>query len=155
MKRTGFARHAKEARGPGLAQRIAQSMGQALRHQRAEPAVYRSRKHRQNVAALACVCCGRPGPTQAAHLNLLALGKGRGLKVSDALTVPLCPPRLLQPGCHWRLDQSGDYDKAASAVLQLTWLGQTRTRLLALGQWPEAAESDFQRLVVAYLERAA
>ncbi|MBV6304912.1 hypothetical protein KVP10_08430 [Candidimonas humi] len=145
----------REPKGPGLAQRIAASLGRALGHQHSEPSVFRSPRHRKNVAAMRCICCGRPGASQAAHLNLLALGKGRGWKLSDALTIPLCVDRIGVIGCHVRLDSSGQYDKGTSAALQIHWLGETRDRLCAAGQWPEAAEADFQRFVVTYLERAA
>ncbi len=39
-----------------------------------------------------CAWCGKPGPSEAAHMG----GGGRGIKGSDALAIPLCGPR----GCH-------------------------------------------------------
>lgn len=145
----------REKKGPGLAQRVAESLGRAINHAHSEPSVFRSRPHRQNVAALPCVCCGIEKRSQAAHLNLLALGKGRGWKVSDALTIPLCVDQIGAIGCHVRLDSSGQYDRATSEALQLTWLHQTRDHLISLGQWPAQAEADMVRLVGAYLKRAA
>lgn len=144
-----------EKKGLGLAQRVAMALGTALQHQRSEPSVFRSKTHRQNVAALACACCGLEKHSQAAHLNLLALGKGMGLKASDALTIPLCCTRIGAIGCHVRLDSSGQYDKATSEGLQIGWLQKTRTQLMALRQWPAEAEADVVRLVGAYLERRA
>lgn len=145
----------REKKGPGLAQRIAQSLGRALVHKHSDPSVFRSREHRQNVASLGCVRCGLQKHSQAAHLNLLALGKGRGLKVSDALLIPLCCTRVGAIGCHVLLDSSGYFDWSTSEALQLTWMLQTRDRLISMGQWPDAAEFDFARFVVTYLERAA
>ncbi|TKR55340.1 DUF968 domain-containing protein [Allopusillimonas ginsengisoli] len=142
-------------KAPGLAQRVALAVGTALDHRHSEPSVFRSKRHRQNVAALPCVCCGLEKHSQAAHLNLLALGKGKGLKVSDAFTIPLCCTRLGLIGCHVRLDSSGQYDKATSESLQIAWLQKTRTQLMALGQWPAEAEADVERFLRAYLERRA
>jgi hypothetical protein len=150
-----LARAPRAARGPGLAQRIAESLGISLKPARREPSVFRSLVHRQHVAALDCICCGRVGRSQAAHLNLVALGKGKGLKVSDALLVPLCADEPGQRGCHYQLDQGGVYDKATSTALQILWLRETRDPLISRGQWPEAAEADMVRLVGAYLMRAA
>ncbi|MCI2809367.1 hypothetical protein [Eoetvoesiella caeni] len=154
LKRSPMTR-SREKKGPGLAQRIADSLGRAINHAHSEPSVFRSRQHRQNVAALPCVYCGLEKNSQAAHLNLSALGKGLGLKVSDALTIPLCCTRLGQIGCHVRLDSSGQYDKATSEALQLTWMHKTRNTLTALGHWPEQAEADMIHVVGAYLKRAA
>lgn len=145
----------REKKGPGLAQRVAQLVGTALGHKHSDPSVFRSEKHRRNVAALPCICCGKERSSQAAHLNLLALGKGMGLKLSDALTIPLCATSLGRIGCHAMLDSSGKYSKSASETLQITWLHQTRDRLIALDQWPQAAEADVVRFVGTFLRRAA
>jgi hypothetical protein len=154
---TGCLAHARAgaARGPGLAQRIAEALGLAVKAERRGPSVFRSRAHRMNVAGLDCICCGRVGRSQAAHLNLVALGKGKGLKVSDALLVPLCCDEPGRHGCHHQLDQGGVYGKATSTALQILWLHETRDLLTARGQWLEAAEADMVRLVGAYLARAA
>ncbi|SOE48077.1 hypothetical protein ODI_R1220 [Orrella dioscoreae] len=156
MKRGGWLRAKPgKPKGPGLAQRLADVLGVAIDHKPKGPTVYRSRQHRQNVAELSCVQCGKQQRSQCAHLNLLAVGKGKGLKVSDALTVPLCADGLAFRGCHSKLDQGGVYDKPTSASLQILWLQQTRTELQRLGQWPEAAEADFVRHIGAYLARGA
>lgn len=154
-QKTPMRQRRAEPRGIGLAQRVAQQLGTALEHRRSEPSVFRSRAHREAVASLECVRCRRPRHSQAAHLNLLALGKGRGLKVSDALLVPLCAPDLGAAGCHQLLDQSGQIPRDESAALQIKWLKQTRAKLQARGQWPDGAEADYQRIVVPYLERCA
>lgn len=41
----------REKRGPGLAQRIAESLGRAIQHARGESGLLRSEQHRKNVAA--------------------------------------------------------------------------------------------------------
>lgn len=155
MKRSPWNRKLSEPKGPGLAQRIAQSLGNAIHHVRSEPTVFRSLAHRQNVAALRCCFCGRTGLSQAAHVNLQLGGKGIGLKASDALTFPACTTIFLRVGCHAKLDQGAKFDKATSAAEQLAAVAQTREQLMKVGRWPDGAEADFQRFVVAYLERAA
>lgn len=140
---------------PNRGKSIAAMLGFLRPLAKKEPTLFRSRQHRMNVAALSCACCGRVGRSQDAHLNLLAAGKGMGLKASDALSVPLCCDGPGYRGCHHQLDQSGRYDKATSAVLQIKWLQDTRDRLRVLGQWPEAAEADLERLMGEYLRRQA
>lgn len=156
MKRGGWLRTTRATpKGPGLAQRLATVLGVAVDHKPKGPTVYRSVAHLKNVGALDCVCCGRQRRSQAAHTNLLALGKGRGLKASDALAFPLCAPSIIDIGCHSQLDQGGVYDKATAAAKQIEWLQTTRTNLQRLGQWPQAAEDDFTRFLGAYLARGA
>ena len=60
-----------------------------------KPATHRDPRLRALVARLDCVNCGQHG-TQAAHLNI---GKGMGLKSSDAALAALCPT------CHADYDQ--------------------------------------------------
>lgn len=65
--------------------------------QRSQP--YRDRKWLAAVHQIEnCVLCGAYG-VQAAHRNM---GKGMGMKVSDALTAALCPE------CHVRIDSGRD-----------------------------------------------
>lgn len=148
------SRDPRTPRQPGLAQRVAVAVSTALVHKPREPRVFLSRSHRQAVAGLDCVCCGRVRHSQAAHLNLLALGKGRGLKCSDAFTIPLCADGPGWRGCHSLLDQGGQA-RAVATALQLEWLQTTRLVLTVRGMWPAAAEADYQRLVVPYLIRRA
>lgn len=153
LRNTKPMARSREKKGPGLAQRIARSLGVAINHSHSEPSVFRSRQHRMTVASLDCVCCGKQKHSQAAHLNLLALGKGMGIKLSDALTIPLCATDFGTPGCHVLLDSSGQYDKSTSAALQLSWLDETMNKLKSLGKWPAEAQADVERLVIAYLKR--
>lgn len=153
MKRSAWNAKPAAQKAPGLAQRIAKALGVDLQHRRKPEPVFRSLKHRQNVARLPCICCGRWGRSQAAHLNLLALGKGKGVKVSDALLMPLCADDVGIRGCHHKLDQGAAYDKATSAAMQIKWLQETRTLLMKLGDWPEAAEKDIEKFLNTYLAR--
>lgn len=143
----------KVERSQGLGHKVAAALNFLRPPERKPESVFRSRQHRMNVAALNCVCCGRSKRSQAAHLNLLAAGKGARIKASDALSVPLCCDEIGRAGCHSRLDQGGVYDKATSAAYQIQWLQETRDQLRARRQWPEAAEADMQRLLGAYLRR--
>lgn len=145
----------EQPRRQGLGHRVANDLGTAPQHQRRAPTVFRSRTHRQMVASLPCVRCRRKRRSQAAHLNLLALGKGRGLKVSDAFLIPLCAPELGAAGCHHLLDQSGRIPRDVSAGLQIEWLQHTRETLQRRGQWPLEAEADFQRIAIPYIQRCA
>ena len=147
MKRT------KSDRSQGLGHKVAAALNFLRPLERKPESVFRSRQHRMNVAALDCVSCGRSKRSQAAHLNLLAAGKGLGLKASDALLVPLCCDELGRRGCHHQLDQGAAYDKSTSAAYQIQWLQETRDQLRARRQWPEEAEADMQRLLGAYLRR--
>lgn len=154
LRRSGWIRSKPEQKkAPGLGARIAKALGLAPKHQPKGPTYFRSEQHRRNVAALTCANCRKEGQSQAAHLNLLALGKGRGLKVSDAFLIPLCTTGFLQNGCHYLLDQAGHYDKATSASLQIGWLQDTRTELINRGQWPESAQRDVDRFLAPYLAR--
>ena len=57
---------------------------------------FQSEKFRRAVASLECGACGSFAGSQAAHENI---GKGMGLKVSDARCAALCVD------CHRELDQ--------------------------------------------------
>ncbi|WP_454004987.1 hypothetical protein [Alcaligenes sp. Marseille-Q7550] len=153
LKRTPFKSKPKVKKGPSLGQRIAQLLGTALQHRPKPQGVYRSERHRRNVAALPCANCGRWGRSQAAHMNGVEFGKGLGLKVSDALMFPLCVDEVGVRGCHSLLDQGGIYDKGTAIGFQITWLHQTRDELKRLGQWPEEADRDVEKFVGAYLRR--
>ncbi|NYT25367.1 hypothetical protein H0A73_17340 [Alcaligenaceae bacterium] len=152
-QKTPMRRAEPAPRRTGLAQRVALELGTAPVHRRGESSVFRSLAHRQIVASLPCIRCRRQMRSQAAHLNLAALGKGKGLKVSDAFLVPLCAPDLGAAGCHYLLDQSGRIPREESAALQIRWLKLTRTTLQARGQWPALAEADYQKIVIPYIDR--
>lgn len=103
---------------------------------------YRSEKHRRHVAALACVCCGRHGPSQAAHANF---GKGFGIKASDALLFPLCPH------CHQFHDQGG-VQRDERRRLELGYVDHTRAELIAVSLWSTEVEIAYMQDVQALRE---
>ncbi|MFB6349455.1 hypothetical protein ACFBZI_08480 [Moraxella sp. ZJ142] len=53
----------------------------------------------QKIRQMSCVGCGANPPSQAAHANWQAFGKGMGKKADDEFTIPLCH------ACHRKLDQ--------------------------------------------------
>ena len=91
---------------------------------------FRSEELRRIVAQLPCVCCGIAGYTQAAHMNL---GKGQGIKASDAALAALCADRLGTRGCHAMLDQSGVMDKLERRVFEAEMVVKTYIALVERG----------------------
>lgn len=100
---------------------------------------WRSEKHRRLIASLNCAECGKYGPSQCAHINF---GKGFGLKVSDALTFPLCPD------CHRNHNQGGHITKQERWLKEWNLLDATRAELIARNQWliEEQYQKDIQPL---------
>lgn len=95
---------------------------------------FRSEPYRRLVAALPCIHCGRPGPTQAAHPST---GRGGAMKTDDRLCFPLCAPRLGDPGCHARFDQGALFTKAERRETEAVWSSDTIRLLIRLGRWPD------------------
>jgi len=120
----------------GLAQRVAQSMGRAIKHARKPSTVLRSAQHRRNVAALGCLITGQPA--QACHANF---GKGMGMKVCDSLCFPLSPE------LHREHDQGG-MPRALRIRREWEYVDQTRALLLRNGHWPDEVEQHYQRAIV-------
>ncbi|MGB3290960.1 MAG: hypothetical protein WBA83_16935 [Burkholderiaceae bacterium] len=125
----------REKKGPGLAQRIAQSLGRAIRHARGESNLLRSEQHRKNVAALGCLITGKPA--QACHVNF---DKGMGLKVCDSLCFPLCPE------LHREHDQGG-MPRAERIRREWEYVDRARALLIQKGQWPAEVEAHYQRAI--------
>lgn len=100
---------------------------------------WRSEKHRRNVAALPCACCGKADPSQCAHANAT---KGAGLKVCDSLTFPLCPD------CHRAHDQGGVYTKLERWKREWEYSDYTRALLIRRNQWPAEVEEAYQKAIV-------
>ena len=86
---------------------------------------HRSESWRKAVASLDCVCCKRPGPSQAAHAN--HRGKGMGMKVPDCYTVPLCPE------CHREFDQGLQWSKLEKRSMMDEWILLTLLDLASQG----------------------
>lgn len=154
LARKSFLPGKRENKKIGLGQAVARLVGTHLKHKPKGPSVFRSEQHRRNVAALACVNCTIERRSQAAHLNGVEFGKGMGIKVSDALLIPLCADSFLRRGCHILLDQGGVIDKATAVAHQIDWLHKTRDELKRKRQWPQEAEDDMARIVGAYLRRS-
>lgn len=129
----------------GLAQRVAESLGRAIKHVRRESNLLRSEQHRQNVAALSCAKCGVIKFSQAAHVNF---GKGGGLKTCDSLTFPLCCDRPGVRGCHSLHDQGGIYTKAERARIEWEYVDATRAHLIRQNKWSSEIESHYQAAIV-------
>jgi len=94
--------------------------------------IWRSERHRRNVATLPCCVCGyeatsdSPYKSQAAHLGHTGDGKGLSLKVPDSRCVPLCPDRPGYIGCHTKMDRYHEpfcnFNKDAMVVETITEL---------------------------------
>ncbi|WP_394660962.1 hypothetical protein [uncultured Acinetobacter sp.] len=82
----------------------------------------RDAKRLAAIRKLPCVRCGRPD-SQAAHSNSSKHGKGRGIKSSDAFTVPLCAI------CHAAFDQFRLGTRRESEVMFEQWLKKTERML--------------------------
>lgn len=82
----------------------------------------RSAKRLNAIRKLPCVRCGGPN-AQAAHSNSSKHGKGRGIKSSDAFTVPLCA------SCHAAFDQYRLGTRQESEVMFEQWLEKTERML--------------------------
>ncbi|WP_288384613.1 hypothetical protein [uncultured Acinetobacter sp.] len=82
----------------------------------------RSAKRLNAIRKLPCVRCGG-GPSQAAHSNSSKHGKGRGIKSSDAFTVPLCT------SCHAAFDQYRLGTRQESEAMFEQWLEKTERML--------------------------
>lgn len=100
---------------------------------------WRSEKHRRNVAALPCACCGIQNQSQCAHANAT---KGMGQKVCDSLTFPACPD------CHRAHDQGGVLPKAERWRREWEYVDATRALLIRRNQWPAEVEAAYQRAIV-------
>ncbi|MDC9815724.1 hypothetical protein PS357_08185 [Acinetobacter nosocomialis] len=82
----------------------------------------RSTKRLNEIRALPCVRCGHPH-SQAAHSNSGNHGKGKGIKASDAFTVPLCHK------CHFLFDTYQLGTRQESEALFDGWLEKTERML--------------------------
>ncbi|CAB3730831.1 hypothetical protein [Paraburkholderia rhynchosiae] len=91
---------------------------------------FRCEDLRRAVAQLPCMCCGISGHTQAAHMNL---GKGAGIKASDAALAALCADRPGVRGCHSMLDQGGVMEKHERRVFEAEMVCKTYIALVERG----------------------
>lgn len=100
----------------------------------------RSPTYRRLVAALPCMYCGRPGPSQHAHGNA---GKGMAIKTSDLDGFPLCADRPLERGCHSLYDQGALLSKEDRHRLEPVWAARTQRTVFATGKWPKRLPYPF------------
>lgn len=82
----------------------------------------RDAKRLAAIRKLPCVRCGYPH-SQAAHSNSGKHGKGKGIKASDAFTVPLCAI------CHGLFDQFNLGTRQESELMFDQWLEKTERML--------------------------
>lgn len=82
----------------------------------------RSTKRLNEIRKLLCIKCGQ-SPSQAAHSNSSKHGKGRGIKASDAFTVPLCY------SCHSAFDKFELGTRQESEAMFEQWLEKTKRML--------------------------
>jgi len=133
LQRKTPMKRAKADRAQGLGHKVAAALNFLSPPERKPESVFRSRQHRMNVAALACVCCGRFGPSQCAHANY---GKGAGTKVSDLLTFPLCPE------CH-RDHDAGGMPRNLRRQKESQYILITRMNIQSMGEWTPAMAERF------------
>lgn len=95
---------------------------------------FRSRKHLQNVASLACQHCGLIGSTQASHSNEAAHGKGRGIKSSDQYAAALCAHH------HHEIDQGRTLSRSERVDMWNRAHESTVRELVKAGKWPDGVE---------------
>ncbi len=90
----------------------------------------RSRALLDAIKSLPCQCCGAAAPSDPAHSNQLAHGKGQRIKASDVFVAALCRT------CHRMVDQGSRLSLAERlAIWNAAWRATVR-ELLRLGLWP-------------------
>ena len=97
-------------------------------------AYVRSRTLLAAVRKLACQCCGATAPSDPAHSNQAAHGKGKSIKASDVYVAAMC--RV----CHRMIDQGSFLSESERVVIWTTAWRATVRALLRLGWWPPEVE---------------
>ncbi len=94
--------------------------------------IVRDEAYRRLVAAMPCAHCGIHRASQAAHEND---GKGKGMKVCDLRTFPLCT--VSGNDCHGLFDSYKLFTgRAAHIAAGKRWTRETATAIHADGKWP-------------------
>ena len=88
--------------------------------------------YRRLVAAMPCIACNYPAPSQCAHGPSL----GRGIKSCDLGSFPLCATRPGEEGCHVKFDQYRMHGKDVRADVARLWAERTRVAIRDSGKWP-------------------
>ena len=94
----------------------------------------RSESYRRWVASLACIHCGRDGPSQAAHSDT---GKGAGIKSCDSTVIPLCADAPSRGGCHSMFGASGMLSQAQRRNFESAYVQAVQERADEEGKWPK------------------
>lgn len=90
----------------------------------------RSRKLLNAIKTLPCQHCGAPAPSDPAHSNQAAHGKGKSIKASDVYVAALCR------ACHQEIDQGRRLSYAERVELWSNAWRKTVAALLREGRWP-------------------
>ena len=93
----------------------------------------RSESYRRWVASLACVHCGRPGPSQCAHGDE---GKGMAIKACDSTCIPLCADVFGRRGCHSLIGATGEFSREQRRTLEARYARLVRRFAQVLNRWP-------------------
>ncbi len=90
----------------------------------------RSRALLDAIKALPCQHCGAAGPSDPAHSNQGAHGKGKGVKSSDVFTAALCRHH------HNEIDQGSKLSQDERVTLWTNAWRRTVRELVKRGTWP-------------------
>ena len=93
-------------------------------------AYVRSRPLLDAIKALPCQHCGAAGPSDPAHSNQAAHGKGKGIKASDIYAAALCRHD------HNEIDQGSRLTQDERVALWTAAWRKTVRELLRRGTWP-------------------
>jgi hypothetical protein len=97
----------------------------------------RSEPYKRWVASLACAHCGRPGPSQAAHSDRGADGKGMGIKAGDDSLWPGCADSPGRQGCHSIVGSTGTFKREHAQAVAAAHIAKTKAEAIATGNWPK------------------
>lgn len=90
----------------------------------------RSRPLLNAIKALPCQHCGAAGPSDPAHSNQAAHGKGKGIKASDVYAAALCRHD------HHEIDQGSRLSQDERVILWTAAWRKTVRELVKRGTWP-------------------
>ena len=97
----------------------------------------RSEPYRRWVASQDCAHCKRAGPSQAAHSDAGADGKGMGIKADDSALWPGCADGPLRVGCHTFICSTANFSRDESHTLAAFYIWRTQLKATAEGAWPK------------------
>lgn len=97
----------------------------------------RSEPYKRWVASLDCAHCFKGGPTQAAHSDAGADGKGKSIKADDSTCFPACADDLGRRGCHSILGSTGLFTREQQQTLAASYARLTQEAALEQGKWPK------------------